>query len=306
MRFSGPREKKGIVLAPGTKVRSRGGLESCRRERRSARRESETISVKQRMRSLPQPVGWRSVSQKPDARGGLHEVRPLFRLKYIYEIKHLLWAPMIGTAHAFKYVRSGGIDNMETRLSHIRDEHDPAVQFRVERLGELQNAVLQNLSFFYKRAYGYVGDPHDAEDAVQDALLSAYRHLGQFKATAKMTTWITTIVTNSALSQLRRRPRQPQVSLDERLAGEQDFCLSDKLTDARPDPEGECIRSEMHGNLMQSVGELSPLLRETIQLFYLDELSTREIAHVLGVAQGTVKARMSRARSQLKRLMRAA
>jgi len=48
------------------------------------------------------------------------------------------------------------------------------------------------------------------------------------------------------------------------------------------------------------------LLRETIQLFYLDELSTREIAHVLGVAQGTVKARMSRARSQLKRLMRAA
>jgi RNA polymerase sigma-70 factor (ECF subfamily) len=48
------------------------------------------------------------------------------------------------------------------------------------------------------------------------------------------------------------------------------------------------------------------LLRETIQLFYLDGLSTMEIAQILGVPQGTVKARMSRGRSQLKRLMRAA
>jgi L-glyceraldehyde 3-phosphate reductase len=56
-----------------------------------------------------------------------------------------------------------------------------------------------------------VGDPHDAEDAVQDALLSAYKHLDQFKRTAKMTTWLTSIVTNSALSQLRRRPRHPHI-----------------------------------------------------------------------------------------------
>jgi RNA polymerase sigma-70 factor (ECF subfamily) len=62
----------------------------------------------------------------------------------------------------------------------------------------------------------------------------------------------------------------------------------------------------MCGNLMQSVMELSTLLRETIQLFYLDGLSTMEIAQILGVPQGTVKARMSRGRSQLKRLMRAA
>ena len=82
--------------------------------------------------------------------------------------------------------------------------------------------------------------------------------------------------------------------------------MADILTDARPNPERECIRSEMRGNLMQSVMELSPLLRETIQLFYLDGLSTMEIAQTLGVPQGTVKARMSRGRSQLKRLMRAA
>jgi RNA polymerase sigma-70 factor (ECF subfamily) len=225
-------------------------------------------------------------------------------LKHVAETTQQLLAGRIGTLHAFKNVRSGGTDNVESQPSHIRHEYDNAVQIRVESIGELQEAVSRYLPALYSRAYRYVGDAHDAEDAVQDALLSAYKHLDQFKATAKMTTWLTTIVTNSALSQLRRRPRQPQVSLDERLAADQDYCLSDKLTDARPSPEGECIRSEMRGNLMQSVMELSPLLRETIQLFYLDGLSTMEIAQILGVPQGTVKARMSRGRSQLKRLMR--
>ena len=193
---------------------------------------------------------------------------------------------------------------MESQPSHTWHEYDNPVLDRVESIGELQEAVSRYLPVLYRRAYRYVGDAHDAEDAVQDALLSAYKHLDQFKATAKMTTWLTTIVTNSALGQLRRRPRQPQVSLDERVTADQDYSLSDKLTDARPGPEGECIRSEMRGNLMQSVMKLSPLLREAIQLFYLDGLSTMEIAQVLGVPQGTVKARMSRGRSQLKRLMR--
>jgi RNA polymerase sigma-70 factor, ECF subfamily len=225
-------------------------------------------------------------------------------LKYISEIKQPLWPWAIGTLHAFKYIESGGIGNMEARLSHIRDEHDPAVRTHVERLAELRAAVSQNLTFFYKRAYRYIGDTHDAEDAVQDALLSAYKHLEQFKATAKMTTWLTTIVTNSALSQLRRRPRHAHVSLDERVGGEQDYSVSDRLADVRPSPESEYIRSEMHGNLMQSVMELSPSLRRTIKLFYLEGLSTREVAQILGVPEGTVKARMSRARSQLKQLMR--
>jgi RNA polymerase sigma-70 factor, ECF subfamily len=212
---------------------------------------------------------------------------------------------MIGTPHAFKNVRSGGTDNVESQPSHIWHEYgDPALT-RAESIGALQEAVSRYLPVLYGRAYRYVGDAHDAEDAVQDALLSAYKHLDQFKATAKMTTWLTSIVTNSALSQLRKRPRQPQVSLDERLAADQDYCLPGKLIDERPSPEGECIRSEMRGNLMQSVMELSPLLRETIQLFYLDGLSTMEIAQILGVPQGTVKARMSRGRSRLKWLMRA-
>jgi RNA polymerase sigma-70 factor (ECF subfamily) len=211
---------------------------------------------------------------------------------------------MIGTLHALKYGSSGGIDNMEARQSHIRSEHDLAVQIREENLRELQDAVSRNLSFFYKRAFRYVGDPHDAEDAVQDALLSAYRHLDQFKGTAKMTTWLTTIVTNSALTQLRKRPRYPHISVDERIGPEQDRCVSDTLADSKPNPESEYIRSEMHGHFLQFVTELSPSLRKAIELRDLDELTTSEAASILGVAEGTVKAQVSRARSKLKQLLR--
>ena len=192
---------------------------------------------------------------------------------------------------------------MQTSGSHFADKPHLAVHTCQRDLGELEDAVSRYMPMLYSRAYRYVGDPHDAEDAVQDALLSAYKHLDQFKATAKITTWLTTIVTNSALTQLRRRPRQPQVSLDEPLIGEQDVSLSDRLPHIGPSPERECIQSELHGHLLQSVKELSPSLRETIRLFYLDGMSTREVAQTLGVPQGTVKARMSRARLQLKRLM---
>jgi RNA polymerase sigma-70 factor (ECF subfamily) len=209
----------------------------------------------------------------------------------------------IGTPHAFQNVSDGGLNNMEAQQSDIRDGRDPAVQLREASIRELQNAVSQNLAFFYKRAYRYVGDPHDAEDAVQDAFLSAYRHLDQFKGAAKMTTWLTSIVTNSALTQLRRRPRHPHMSMDEKIGDAQDLCVSDTLADIRPNPEDDCVRSDLRKHIVQFSAELSPALRKAIQLRDLEGLTTSEGARILGVAEGTFKSQVSRARSKLKRLI---
>ena len=74
-----------------------------------------------------------------------------------------------------------------------------------ERAQELDNAVSRNLPMFYKRAFRFLGNRADAEDAVQDALLSASKHSGQFRGQAQLSTWLTTIVTNAAGMQLRRR-----------------------------------------------------------------------------------------------------
>ena len=192
---------------------------------------------------------------------------------------------------------------MEAPHVHNRDPFDHAVSIREESLTELQDTVSRHLPVFFKRAYRYVGNPHDAEDAVQDALLSAWKHLDQFKGTAKMTTWLTTIVTNSALTQLRRRPRHPHISVDERVGHEQEPSISETLADTRSNAESECIRSELHGHIMESLRKLSPAMREVIQMRDLDGLTTSEVAKSLGLSEGTVKSQVSRARSKLRQII---
>jgi len=197
---------------------------------------------------------------------------------------------------------------MQTLISQIEDQPNPVVQtWERNKEEELQDVVSRYLPLLHRRAYRYLGNAHDAEDAVQDALLSAYKHLDQFRGNAKMTTWLTSIVTNSALTQLRRKPRQPHSSLDERLAQDQDenLRLSDRMVDPRPTPEDEYAMSELNGYVMQIVGELSPSLRKIIQLRDIDGLTTSEAAHFLEVPVSTIKTRLSRARSQLKRLRKA-
>lgn len=193
---------------------------------------------------------------------------------------------------------------MQVQQEQVDSRLNSTAYIRERGMVDLQEAVSRYLPPLYKRAYRYLGNPHDAEDAVQDALLSAFKHLDQFKGSAQMTTWLTVIVTNCALIQLRRRPRHPHVSLDERFDEKQDFHASDRLADTKPGPEHECLRSEMQGLVMQHIAKLSPALRKVIQLRVLDGLTTSEAADILGVSYGTVKAQVSRARSKLKRMMR--
>jgi RNA polymerase sigma-70 factor (ECF subfamily) len=187
--------------------------------------------------------------------------------------------------------------------SHTGGEQNSAPQICELASTKLHDAVSQYLPAFYRRAFRYVGDPHDAEDAVQDALLSAYKHLHQFRGTAKMTTWLTAIVTNSALAQLRRRPRHSHVSLNEQLNDDQDISLSDTLADKRPNPEDECAASESHSFLMQCFSELSPSLQQAFRLHYMDGLTTNEASQLLKVSVSTMKSRVWRARTRLKQMM---
>src|SRR5208282_4338676 len=91
---------------------------------------------------------------------------------------------------------------------------------------ELQDAFLRYLPLLHRTAYRYLGNVADAEDAVQDALLSAYKHLDQFRGQAQMSTWLVAIVSNCARMQLRRGRRQIHVSLNEQFGDEEGYTLS--------------------------------------------------------------------------------
>jgi RNA polymerase sigma-70 factor (ECF subfamily) len=172
-----------------------------------------------------------------------------------------------------------------------------------DKTQEMQDALASRLTSFHRKAFRYVGNAADAEDAVQEALLSAYKHLDQFQGKSQMSTWLTAIVANCARMQLRKRPRQIPLSLEEPLGGDQEYCLAERLADKAPSPEDECRASELRGRLMEFVSQLSPPLRRAFQLRDLEGLTTHEAANILGVADGTVKAQLARARAKLKRLM---
>jgi RNA polymerase sigma-70 factor (ECF subfamily) len=188
-------------------------------------------------------------------------------------------------------------------VTETSTEGEPEVRAGLlrERGRELDEVVTRNLCVFYKRAYRYLGNAPDAEDAVQDALLSAYKHVAQFRGQAQLSTWLTTIVTNAALMKLRRR-RGVWLSLEQQN-GEDGLTFSEVIPDSRPDPEQICVSSDAHNKLLQVANQLSPTLRKTFQLRDIDGLTTKETAHLLGVPEGTVKAQIARARGKLARIM---
>jgi RNA polymerase sigma-70 factor, ECF subfamily len=191
---------------------------------------------------------------------------------------------------------------MASAAVNVGQHHeDSGRQVALQAFGHV---LSDGMSSLYRGAYRLLGNAADAEDAVQDALLSAYKHLDQFRGQAKMSTWLAAIVHNSARMQLRRRLRHVHVSLDEPIGeGEEHFALQ-RLTERRPSPEDECGDGELSRRLTQLQSKLSPTLRKTFQLRDIDGLSIREAAHILGVPLGTVKAQSARARKKLKQLMR--
>jgi len=169
---------------------------------------------------------------------------------------------------------------------------------------EMQSLMARRLSSLHRSAYRLLGSTADAEDAVQDALLSAWKHLHQFRGESQMSTWLTSIVCNCARMQLRRRPRCLQASLDETLGLEHEYSLSDRLTDPGPTPEDQYRNRELARHWIHRINRLPSVLRKTYQLREIDGLSIREIARKLELPSGTVKARLSRARAKLKKPIR--
>jgi RNA polymerase sigma-70 factor, ECF subfamily len=194
---------------------------------------------------------------------------------------------------------------MQATAAYIGIEQCLDMPARENETREAQDVFSRYLPLLHRTAYRYVGNAADAEDAVQDALLSAHKHLDQFRGQAQMSTWLVAIVRNCARMQLRRRQRQIHLSLDKQFGGEQGNTV-ERLVDCAPSPEEECQKAQLRKRLMQFSEELSPALRRAFQLRDLDGLTTEEAAQILGVADGTVKSQVARERTKLTGLMRRA
>ncbi len=173
----------------------------------------------------------------------------------------------------------------------------------LKRHKEFNAVVSRALPKFLRMARRNLRNREDAEDAVQDAMLSAFQHIEQFDGRAQLSTWLMTIVVNSVRMQIRRRIRHRAVSLDEN-PGDGLATASELLVDPRPSPEQTLARRELSDLIRKTTRSLPPYQQSALKLRVRDDLSIGKAAAALGVPQGTVKAQLSRGRAELRRRLK--
>lgn len=164
--------------------------------------------------------------------------------------------------------------------------------------------VRSNTSRMLAVARRIVGNEDQARDAVQDAFVSAFRALGEFRSGANLSTWLHRIVVNASLSQLRRRQRRAETSIDEFLPK----FLADghQATPATPweaNPVSTLQREETRKLVRDAIEQLPESYRVVMTLRDIEELDTKETAQLLGVTASVVKVRLHRARQALRTIL---
>jgi len=159
--------------------------------------------------------------------------------------------------------------------------------------------ILQYQSLVYNVAYRMLHDPDKAADATQEAFISAFRALHGFRG-GSFKAWLLRIVTNACYDQLRAAKRRPSSSLDDMLV-DPDHSL--RLVDEAESPEEFAERQDLSRVIQAALDELPADQKATVILSDIQGLNYEEIAQATGVALGTVKSRLSRARAHLRDLL---
>ena len=157
----------------------------------------------------------------------------------------------------------------------------------------------------YALLYRLTEDPEEARDLTQETFLQAFRHLASFRGDADLRTWLYRIAVNQARNRWRwwkRRRRDRTVSLDAPVSEEIDAPLSAGLAgDEGLDPERQALLREREQALHAALKSLSRPYREVIVLRDIEGLSYEEVAAALDLNVGTVKSRLNRGRTELRR-----
>lgn len=154
----------------------------------------------------------------------------------------------------------------------------------------------------FQTALRVLGNAEDAEDALQDGFLSAYRNLKRFEGRSQFSTWLTRIVINAALMKRRSSKARPAISLDDTHHAD-NVPAAERFADDSPNPEQLYAGTEIREMINEDLDELSPSLRTAFLLREVQGYSTGEVAKKLGVSENTVKARLWRARRLLADLL---
>ena len=148
----------------------------------------------------------------------------------------------------------------------------------------------------YRLARATLRDGAEAEDALQEAYLQAFRAMGQFRGDASLSTWLSRLVLNECLGRIRRHDRRenviPMVAANDRV--------TDACVDNSESPDAAMARAQVRNLLERRVDELPDSFRTVFVMRSVEDLSVAETSALLGIPEETVRSRHFRAKSMLR------
>jgi RNA polymerase sigma-70 factor (ECF subfamily) len=161
-----------------------------------------------------------------------------------------------------------------------------------------EEMIVASRSKFLATANAILRNSEDAEDAVQNAILSGYLHLRSFEGRSALRTWFTRIVINAALM-IRRKQKLPWICSQTETSTSDDDLKMERIRSSEPDPEMVYAELETFHFINEALGKMTPVLRQAFTMIYCDEMSGLEACALLGVSAVAFKSRLLRARRQL-------
>lgn len=184
------------------------------------------------------------------------------------------------------------------------EEAELLAALRVGDPAASEAVVRQHLPRMLAVARRILDNDADAQEAVQDAFLSAFRALAGFDGASRLSTWLHRIAVNAALMKLRSKQRKPERSIDDLLPRFlDDGHQADPPAPWQVSAEEVLQREEARARVREAINQLPETHRTILMLRDIEELDTEETATLLGVSTGVVKARLHRARQALRTLL---
>jgi len=182
----------------------------------------------------------------------------------------------------------------------VRDEHGLVTAAKGGQTAAFDALCYPHTKMLFQRTYRITRNREDSEDAVQDALLRAFVHLGDFNGESSFATWLTRIAINSALMILRKK----RSSLEIAIAGGDNFGadgLVHQIADRAPNPERRYAQREKERILKKAIHSLRPTLRQVVEMKQLQERSMQETAETMSISVAAAKARLFHAKRALRK-----
>lgn len=181
-----------------------------------------------------------------------------------------------------------------------REDEKLVVQFREGDIRAFERLMSKYWPDIFRYTFRHAKNHEDAEDITQEVFAKVYRALPNWEPRASFKTWLYTIARHLCTDHYRGRSRRPTQSLDDL---QEDSYEEPMAEDLESDPARLLAEMEIHEVIARALDQLAPQQREVFILYHYQHLQIKEVAEILGIAEGTVKMHRHRAMKKLRVLL---